>query len=368
MANYYCFPPVHTDIDWTAEASVGFWLVTDMEANAPGPGIYTSWASCLHAIEGRPNAEGVFYPTHEATFPAWQARCRTGAHNHPVDPNYRPTSPPTVGVNNLAIPPFVPFSGGLDNVHFAVLGGNITYTTIYPAMAHYLRVAKQSGGAQLLATTDHLKAVFFSLGHEDFAAEQMAAAVEAGSPRGPDLPFTPTRLRTKAVGPLSTPTPRQARQAGPSSSAAAPRAPAVSRALAVPPAPGPSRPPIRSQPVPTTERDRQAASRARLMAIEASLQAGRASGLTSVPQEDFVVENGKGKSKGKKAKGKGKAEPTESDFFDSDLDEEFMQAALLLEAGAFDVDTALAAQVHNTVVSDRADVYDPRFENRAEEA
>ncbi|KAJ7173822.1 hypothetical protein C8R46DRAFT_1215738 [Mycena filopes] len=294
-----------------------------MEANAPGPGIYTSWASCLRAIEGRPNAEG------EHTTTRWIRI--TGR-----------VPPPTVGTNNLAIPPFVPFSGGLDNVHFAVLGGNIIYTTIYPAMAHYLRVAKQSGGAQLLATTDHLKAIFFSLGHEDFAAEQMAAAVEAGSPRGPDLPFTPTPLRTKPVGTLSTPTPR--RQAGPSSWACSSCA----------------------CPVPTTERDRQAASRACLMAIEASLQAGRASGSTSLPQENFVVENGKGKSKGKKTKGK--AEATESDFFDSDLDEEFMQAALLLEAAAFDDDTALATNVHDAVVSDRADGFDPRFENRAEEA
>ncbi|KAJ7164127.1 hypothetical protein C8R46DRAFT_1036066 [Mycena filopes] len=335
MSNYYCFPPVHTDLNWTAETSVGFWLVTDMGANNPGPGIYTSWESCLRAIDGRPNAEGIFYPTHEATFPAWQTRCRQGWHNHPVNPNFRPKTPPAIALENVAVPPFVPFSGPLQN--FAVLGGNITYTTIYPAMAQYLRLARQPGGVQLLATSDHTKAVFFSLGHEEFAAEQLAAASDAATPGGVELPFTPTPQRTKPTA-QRKPVPTS------SSSSAPPRAPAPSKA----PRPGPPR----ARPAETTERDRQAASRARLMAIEASLKDAKIN--ETVPHEDFAVNKGKAKAKAKR-----KADATESDFyFDSDNDFALMDPLDPLVV-------ALEQQKWEAIVSPRAEGFDPRFENHA---
>ncbi|KAJ7165245.1 hypothetical protein C8R46DRAFT_1035850 [Mycena filopes] len=240
-----------------------------------------------------------------------------------------------------------PFSGALQNVHFAVLGGNITYTTIYPAMAQYLRLSRQPGGAQLLATSDHTKAVFFSLGHKEFAAEQLAAATEAATPQGVELPFTPTPQRTRPRATLSSLT-----KAGPTaSSSAPPRAPALSKGVH----PAPPRP----RPVPTGDRDRkrQAASRARLMAIETSLQDAKISN-EDVPREDFVVDKGKGKGKGK-SKGKRKADATESDFyFDSDDDFALMDPLDPLVV-------ALEQQKWEAIVSPRAEGFDPRFENHA---
>ncbi|KAJ7175603.1 hypothetical protein C8R46DRAFT_1214073 [Mycena filopes] len=162
--DFYCYPELHSDPVWDPTTATGYWLVVSQDAHAPGPGIYTSWEACSSVCEGVNNAGAIFFDSQEGCYPAWHAHCRLGDHNHPAEPQ-TPNPRPAVDFN--------PESPHFRDLHFAVRGGDVIYSGLESALLHYKRSA-ESGPAELIATRSYLKAFFFARGADEYEAQQLA--------------------------------------------------------------------------------------------------------------------------------------------------------------------------------------------------
>ncbi|KAJ7018296.1 hypothetical protein C8F04DRAFT_1199139 [Mycena alexandri] len=138
---------------WDETISPCVWLVTDPECPSPGPGLYTSWPTVLALTAGR--QDPVYFDRQEDSYPEW--------HDFTVPARKIP--------HHIA-----PLSAALPNLHFAVRGGEVVYGRLEPALQQYLRVSGAESTTELIATENYYKAIFFSRGASEAAAEQLAAA------------------------------------------------------------------------------------------------------------------------------------------------------------------------------------------------
>ncbi|KAJ7776378.1 hypothetical protein B0H16DRAFT_1879706 [Mycena metata] len=179
--HYYCYPPVFEHPGWDETLSPHVWLVTDLDCLAPGPGLYTSWHRVQALTEGR--HDPVYFERQEDAYPEWHLHCRLGEHNHPVDPDPSNARPPfNYGLQSPSqtfqspartVPQPSPHP---PTVHFAVRGGEVVYKELDKALQHYVRVSATSSTAELMATNNAYKAVFFARGEGEAKAEQLARA------------------------------------------------------------------------------------------------------------------------------------------------------------------------------------------------
>ncbi|KAJ7017227.1 hypothetical protein C8F04DRAFT_1279804 [Mycena alexandri] len=164
MPDYYCYPTIHRDPIWDPSTATGLWLVTSQDVLAPGPGVYTSWEACSAICEGVSGAGAVFYNTELDCYAAWHARCRLGEHAHPAEPQT-----PRRGPDHLATDALI-----FKDLHFAVRGGETIYSDLGAAVAHYQKVQSDGDKAELLATQNYMKALYFARGANEWTAERLA--------------------------------------------------------------------------------------------------------------------------------------------------------------------------------------------------
>ncbi|KAJ7022498.1 hypothetical protein C8F04DRAFT_1272611 [Mycena alexandri] len=157
-------PTIHRDPIWDPSTATGLWLVTSQDVLAPGPGVYTSWEACSAICEGVSGAGAVFYNTELDCYAAWHARCRLGEHAHPAEPQT-----PRRGPDHLATDALI-----FKDLHFAVRGGETIYSDLGAAVAHYQKVQSDGDKAELLATQNYMKALYFARGANEWTAERLA--------------------------------------------------------------------------------------------------------------------------------------------------------------------------------------------------
>ncbi|KAJ7044330.1 hypothetical protein C8F04DRAFT_1174764 [Mycena alexandri] len=333
---------------WDETISPCVWLVTDPECPSPGPGLYTSWPAVLALTAGR--QDPVYFDRQEDSYPEWHVHCRLGEHNHPVDPepsrarppfNYEQSPSRTLHSPARKIPHHItPLSAALPNLHFAVRGGEVVYGRLEPALQQYLRVSGAESTTELMATENYYKAIFFSRGASEAAAEQLAAARTGNG--DPFIASSPGIRCGSLTSPISPP-PR---------GTSPPRA-TTSRTPATPSRTGRSGP--RPIPAPVfTEPQQQAAirpqhrvarrdpnsSRTRMASIRAAMEEKdreekQRRSLASSARRAVIAEalaqtpkGQRGAEAGLSSKGKGKAvEEKEGEETDYDLDGEFLEIA-----------------------------------------
>ncbi|KAJ7034305.1 hypothetical protein C8F04DRAFT_1260067 [Mycena alexandri] len=162
--NFYCKPKYHNDPVWDNMQPTGLWLVTSKDALEPGAGIYSSWDSCAAVCEGISGAGATFYKTEDECVAAWHAHCRLGKHNHPAEPQ-TPTRARAQRSSTTSIL--------LDSLHFAVRGGEVIYSNLDAAFAHYRECIEDGRVAELLATRHYMKAIYFAQGANEWTAEKL---------------------------------------------------------------------------------------------------------------------------------------------------------------------------------------------------
>ncbi|KAJ7018316.1 hypothetical protein C8F04DRAFT_1199100 [Mycena alexandri] len=178
--DYYCYPTFHNDPIWNVSNAPGVWLVSSPNALAPGPGVYTSWEACSAVCEGVSDAGAVFYNSDVEAYAAWHQHCRLGEHQHPAEPQ-TPTRAAERPANSSKI---------FDRLHFAVRGGETIYTDLAAAFIHYEQVS-EGGAAELLATDNYMKALYFARGSNEWTAERLARDVSAETANSSVVAATP---------------------------------------------------------------------------------------------------------------------------------------------------------------------------------
>ncbi|KAJ7034181.1 hypothetical protein C8F04DRAFT_1183467 [Mycena alexandri] len=179
--NYYCYPTIHRDPIWDPSTATGLWLVTCPDALAPGPGVYTSWEACSAICEGVSGAGAVFYKTELDCYAAWHARCRLGEHAHPAEPQTPRHGPDYLATDTLIF----------KTLHFAVRGGEMIYSDLGAAVAHYQKVQNDGDNAELLATQNYMKALYFAWGANKWTAERLALETSSETQDRSVVPASP---------------------------------------------------------------------------------------------------------------------------------------------------------------------------------
>ncbi|KAJ7711580.1 hypothetical protein B0H16DRAFT_1745052 [Mycena metata] len=178
--DYYCHPLFHNKPIWGA-TTTGYWLVTCPDALAPGPGVYTSWDVCSSVCEGVSGAGGTFYATQADCYAAWHTRCRLGEHSHPAEPQT-----PNCAAEYPENDPLI-----FKDLHFVVRGGEAIYSSKDSAFTHYQKSIKEDGSAELLATRNYMKALYFARGANEWTAERFARETSPAEQNQAIVPASP---------------------------------------------------------------------------------------------------------------------------------------------------------------------------------
>ncbi|KAJ7716712.1 hypothetical protein B0H16DRAFT_1741047 [Mycena metata] len=330
MPHYYCYLPIFEHPDWDETLSPHVWLVTDLDCPAPGPGLYTSWHRVQALTEGR--HDPVYFERQEDAYPEWHLHCRLGEHNHPVDPdplnarlpfNYGLQSPSQTFQSPARTVPQP--SPRPPTVHFAVRGGEVVYKELDKALQHYVRVSATSSTAELMATDNAYKAVFFAQGEGEATAEQLARSHGANA----DPFFTTGGVvqcgsMSSPVSPPSQSTYKAATSSTSTASIPVPVFSAAQRPICRDPNSSCTRMPSIDGAVQERKRKEEeqqkwaTASRARRAAIESALMSTL---KASTPKEVKLEVQDFG------LKGKGKVVEDDGEEMDYNLDEDFLRVA-----------------------------------------